>query len=156
MTSKNLSPNFTLEEMIRSTTATKRNIDNTPNKDQIKNLTDLCKKILEPLRKELGYPITINSGFRSSKLNVAVGGVSTSAHCFGLAADIVCPRFGTAKQLAVKVADFLKKNNIAFDQVIYECLGGAQWVHIGIKHRDGRQRKQVLTINSKGTTEGIN
>lgn len=149
---KNLSPSFTLDELTASSTATARKIDNTPNAAQLKNLTELCKKILEPLRKSIGQPIKVNSGFRSAKLNVAVGGVSTSAHCYGLAADIVCPRYGNAKSFCQYVEKFLKDNNIAFDQLIYEY---GTWVHIGIKHPDGRQRRQVITINKYGTHQGI-
>ena len=115
-------------------------------------MTELCKKILEPLRKEINQPIKVNSGFRAVKVNAAVGGVSTSAHCFGLAVDIVCPRYGNAKTFCKFVEKFLKDNNIAFDQVIYEF---GSWVHVGIRHPDGRQRRQVITINKYGTHQGI-
>ena len=98
---KNLSPSFTLAEMTYSPTAVARGLDNTPDATQLKNLTELCKKILEPLRKEINQPIKVNSGFRSVKVNAAVGGVSTSAHCYGLAADIVCSRYGNAKTFCI-------------------------------------------------------
>ena len=149
---KNLSPSFTLAEMTHSSTAVALGLDNTPNATQLKNLTELCKKILEPLRKEINQPIKVNSGFRDVKVNVAVGGVSTSAHCYGLAADIVCPRYGNAKTFCTFVEKYLKDNNIAFDQLIYEY---GTWVHIGLRHPDGRQRRQVITINKYGTHQGI-
>lgn len=153
---KNLSTNFTLASMIRSTTAEQRNIDNTPTPAVIKNLTELCKTILEPVRKGVGnLPIIVNSGYRSPKLNVAVGGVSTSAHCFGLAADIVCPLFGDPKQFATFIANYLKANKIAFDQVIYEHVGKSKWVHVGLRHPNGKQRGQVLTIKNGNTYVGI-
>ena len=150
--SKNLSPSFTLAEMTYSATAVARGLDNTPKAAELKNLTELCKKILEPLRKSIGQPIKVNSGFRATKVNAAVGGVSTSAHCFGLAADIVCPRYGNAKAFCQYVEKFLEENNIAFDQLIYEY---GTCVHIGIRHPDGRQRRQVITINKYGTHQGI-
>lgn len=112
----------------------------------------MCKKILEPLRKGVGQPIKVNSGFRAPKVNRAVGGVSTSAHCFGLAADIVCPRYGNAKAFCKFVEKYLNDNNIAFDQIIYEF---GTWVHVGLRHPDGRQRRQVITINKYGTHQGI-
>lgn len=151
MTTK-LSEHFTLEEMTYSATAVKKGLINIPSKAEIKNLKELCTKILEPLRKEIGLPIKINSGYRSVKVNAAVGGVSTSAHVFGYAADIVCPQYGNAKEFTKYVADFLKRNNIAFDQCILEF---DTWCHIGIRHQDGRQRKQLLTIRKKQTLEGI-
>lgn len=153
---KNLSPNFTLASMIRSSKAEELHLDNTPNAEIIKNLTDLCKLILEPVRKAVNNePIIINSGYRSPKVNVAVGGVTTSAHCYGLAADFVCPRFGEPKKLAQFVADYLKKNKIPFDQVIYEHIGNSKWVHVGIRHPNGKQRGQVLTIKNGSTYVGI-
>jgi len=85
----NLSKNFTLGEMIQSQMAIRKNIDNNPNGDQILNLIDLCDNVLQPLRDAIG-PIRISSGFRSQKLNVAIGGSTTSQHCAlnGAAADI--------------------------------------------------------------------
>lgn len=153
---KNLSPNFTYASMIRSNAATVHNINNVPGADALKNLTDLCKNLLEPIRKAVGeLPIIVSSGYRSPKVNVAVGGVSTSAHCYGLAADFTCPRFGEPKVLAQFIADYLKKNKIPFDQVIYEHVGKSKWVHVGIRHPNGKQRGQVLTIKNSNTYEGI-
>ena len=60
-----LSKNFTLEEMTRSMTAQRRGIDNTPGSGEIHNLTEICYKILEPLRAKFDKPITITSGYRS-------------------------------------------------------------------------------------------
>lgn len=156
-TSQKLSPSFTLIEFLRSSTATEKGISNLPNDQELANLKLLATKILEPLRKEIGVPIHINSGFRSAKLNVAVGGVSTSAHRLGYAADIKCPSYkgGDVRQLALYIEAFLKKKGIKFDQLIYEFVGGAKWVHIGIKNQAGAQRGQVLTIKGKKTYVGI-
>lgn len=154
MTTK-FSKYFTLDELTRSATATALKLNNQPNKEHLANLKSLTKQILDPLRVAIGHPIRVNSGYRGPALNRAVGGVSTSAHCYGFAADIVCPAYGDAKAFAKYVADFLIKNNIKFDQVIYEEIGGAKWCHVGLKHRDGRQRKQILTINRRGTFVGI-
>ncbi len=153
---KNITANFTYAAMIRSKTATDFNLDNTPDATALKNLTDLCKNILEPIRKAVGdQPIIVSSGYRSPKVNVKVGGVTTSAHCYGLAADITCPRFGEPKTLAIFIANFLKNNKIPFDQVIYEHMGDSKWVHVGIRHPNGKQRGQVLTIKGGQTYVGI-
>ena len=79
-----ISKHFTLEEMCR----TSKPFDNTPNTQQVINLCFGVHNILEPLRNLLEKPIIINSGFRSEKVNKAVGGVPKSQHLQGLAADI--------------------------------------------------------------------
>ena len=82
--STKLTPHFTLEEM----TVTKTGLSNIPNDTQTNQLRILCRDVLEPLREKIGQPIIISSAFRSSDVNRAVGGVSTSQHLLGQAADI--------------------------------------------------------------------
>lgn len=75
---------FTINELTHSDTAVKLKLDNTPSKDVIYNLTKLVDTILDPLRELYGKPIRISSGYRSEKVNKAVGGSSTSQHrCLG-------------------------------------------------------------------------
>lgn len=143
---------FTYESMYRSAKAIANNVDNTPTPTAKRNLKQLVSKILDPLRTEIGKPIIVNSGYRNAATNRLVGGVSTSAHLSGYAADIICPQYGNPKKFCEFVAKFLKDNDIAFDQLIHEYNG---WVHIAIKHTDGRQRRQVITINKNGTFPGI-
>ena len=83
-----LSEHFTLEEMLRSDTASKKNIENRISAEEVNNLQKLCQKVLEPLRQHFGKPIKINSGFRCKALNEAVGGAKNSYHTKGRAADI--------------------------------------------------------------------
>lgn len=148
-----LTEHFSLEEMYYSDTALAMKINNKPNAQETAHLEELCTKILEPLRVEIGLPIKVNSGYRGPKLNAAIAGSSkTSAHQYGYAADIVCPSYGNAKEFCIYVEKFLRKNNIKFDQILYEY--GA-WVHIGIRNGKGLQRGQVLTFNSKGKFPGI-
>lgn len=157
-TSQKLSENFTLGELIYSSTAVSKGISNLPNEKELANLKYLVKTFLQPLRDELKLPIRINSGFRSQALNNAIPGSSkTSAHCYGLAVDIVCPSYkgGNVREFCLYVENFVKKNNIKFDQIIYEFVGGARWCHFGIKHPDGRQRSQLLTIHNRKTEAGF-
>lgn len=148
-----LTEHFSLEEMYYSDTALAMNINNKPNAEETAHLKELCTKILEPLRVEIGLPIKVNSGYRGPKLNAAIAGSSkTSAHQYGYAADIVCPAYGNAKEFCKYVEKFLKDNNIPFDQILYEF---DSWVHIGIRNGKGLQREQVKTINKKGTFPGI-
>ena len=69
-----LSEHFSLREMTASGTAMQLNIDNTPDEAQTECLRNLCQQVLEPLRKRFGV-IRVTSGFRSKRLNNAVGGV---------------------------------------------------------------------------------
>lgn len=152
-----LSKNFTLSSMVRSSTADSLGIKNTPNAKELRNLKSLVTKLLQPLRDDIGLPIHVNSGFRNDATNKAVGGVSTSAHRLGYAADIVCPGYkgGNVKEFCKYIENWLTANNVAFDQLIYEHIGNSKWVHIGIKNANGLQRKQVLTIRNRKTYQGI-
>ena len=143
-----LSKNFTLGEMIQSQTAIRKNIDNNPNGDQILNLIDLCDNVLQPLRDAIG-PIRISSGFRSQKLNVAIGGAASSQHCAlnGAAADI---------DMGEKNADIFEwlKSNVDFDQLIWEFgdKSNPSWVHVSYK--EGKNRNQILkAIKENGRTK---
>jgi zinc D-Ala-D-Ala carboxypeptidase len=69
-----------------------------------------------------------------------VGGVATSAHCFGLACDFVCPEFGTPYEVALAIL----KSDIEYDQVILEY----GWVHVGLTQNESLSRRQALTKRS--------
>ena len=143
---RNLSENFTLEEMIYSETAEKQKMDNTPSLAVIHNLEELCKNLLQPIRDAYGKPIKVTSGYRSSRLNYLVGGSPTSAHRVGWGADIV-PVKGTFKEFKEFVMNFLEEHpEIKFDQVIVEKSGRTQWLHLGYKNQAGKQRMQNLVI----------
>jgi zinc D-Ala-D-Ala carboxypeptidase len=79
-----LTPHFTLAEM----TTTSTGISNVPNDEQLADLIRLCSSILEPMR-ELTGPLTVNSGFRSTEVNHAIGGANKSQHMAGQAADVI-------------------------------------------------------------------
>lgn len=133
----NLTANFRLWELVKSSTADRLGIDNTPNSEEIGNLRKLCEKILQPARDALG-PIRISSGFRSEELNIAVGGVSNSDHRLGFAADVIPINVGTKK-----LAEWVVENCPEFDQVILEfgTLDNPNWIHLSAAPRN---RKQVL------------
>ena len=71
-----LSKNFALSEMVKSATAERLNVDNSPSTIHLVNLTHLAIHILQPSRDQFGV-ITINSGYRSPALNAKVGGSKT-------------------------------------------------------------------------------
>ena len=128
---------FTFKEMIQSDTAKSKNIDNTPNWDEIDNLKKLIEAILDPLREWYGKPIYINSGYRSEALNKAVGSTSNSQHLLGLAADIDTGKKAENK----KLFDYIK-DNLEFDQLIDEK--DLAWVHVS--YNKNHNRKQVLHL----------
>lgn len=136
-----LSPNFSLNEMLKSQTASRLKITEqfNPPPEVIENLRLLCEHILEPLRKECG-PITINSGYRSPKTNRSVGGAPTSQHLLGQAADIECVSFKN-KLLFVSI----QKLHLPFDQLIWEygTKTEPEWVHVSFGPRN---RRQILYI----------
>ena len=134
----NLSPHFSLAELVASQVATRKGIDNTPAPAIVANLTRLAA-LLEQVRALVGAPITISSGYRSQALNRAVSGAASSAHVLGLAADI-----STAKLAPKALALLIRQSDIAFDQLIYE----GTWVHIGLSV--GMPRRQVLTAKFAG------
>lgn len=147
----NLTEHFTLEELTHSDTALLNGFDNTPNSEELSNLQRVADT-MEKVRALLGNkPVRITSGFRSERVNQAVGGVWNSAHRLGLACDFVCPSFGTPKQVAKLLSKHMKELDI--DQLIYETAGSAVWVHLGLS--TSTPRAQALTYNSAGYTTGI-
>lgn len=134
-----LTEHFTLEEFTRSTTGERNNINNSVPDDLIPNVKLTAIK-LELVRKALGKPIIITSGYRCPLLNARVGGVSTSAHTKGLAVDFHCA-YGTPKQICQRLIDA----GVQFDKLIQEHN---QWVHIGFSPSNNRQI--VLTAVKQG------
>lgn len=123
---------FTIEELTRSATAEARGIDNTPPPAALAALNALVDKVLDPLREAWGAPIKITSGYRSSELNRAVGGVAHSQHTLGEAVDI---NLGSAKQNAQLWA-LLRTLGLPIDQAINEH--DFQWIHISCGPRNRR------------------
>lgn len=117
-----LSPHFTLQELIRSETAARFRIDNTPPKEVVDNLRELCGRLLEPLRQIVGQPIRINSGYRCPELNTRVRGVKNSQHIIGEAVDIECPAIGNHSLYYL-----IKRSLLVFDQCLYEYGDEKDW-----------------------------
>lgn len=130
-----LSDNFSLFEMTYSVTAKANGINNTPPKAVIKNLTELCKNVLQPLRNYLGVPMIITSGYRCAALNKRIGGVVNSQHVLGQAADFVTP------QKDLKIAFDYIKNYLNYDQLLYEhSKDGMAWIHVSFNKGNNRRQ----------------
>ena len=140
MTSPNtqLSEHFALSELTVSQAAARAGIRNVPPDSCLENLRRLACT-LEQVRLLLGgRPIIITSGYRSPEVNRLIGGAAQSAHLQGLAADFICPGYGTPQQICQALLD----SPIRFDQLIYE----GTWVHFAVPASGlGDPRRDVLT-----------
>ena len=138
-----LSEHFSLAELTTSEIAVRKGLDNLPDDIALQNLGRLAQK-LEEVRKVLGKPIIINSAYRSPEVNSAVGGVKTSQHCFGCAADIKVPDMTPDAVVRAIIA-----SKIQYDQLIREF---DSWTHISIPNMpDQTPRNQTLIIDKAGT-----
>jgi hypothetical protein len=143
-----ISKHISYAEAIKSQTAERKGIDNTPPDRIIENMKIVANRCFEPLRAKHGKPIGISSFYRSPELNKAIGGSTTSDHCKGCAIDIDADIFNngiTNKE----IFDFLK-DNVDFDQLIseYGTEDNPAWVHVS--YRKEGNRKQVLRATKKG------
>lgn len=133
MTTKNLlSPNFSLDEMIATSTIYR----NLPDHLQLSNLNDLCNYVLEPARLALKNTILVTSGFRCKEVNDYVHGAKNSQHTEGKAADLKCY---DNKELF----EILKKQ-MNFDQLIWEFgdSNAPSWIHVSYNGK--LNRRQIL------------
>lgn len=140
-----ITKNFSLKELTRSEMARRSGIDNTPSEAELENIKYTAEQ-LEKVREYVGRAIIVTSCFRNERVNKLVGGVPTSAHRFGLAAD--CDAVGLTSlafgKLILKMRD---EEKIKFDQLILEYpeRGDGAWIHLGFR-RNAPMRNQVFTL----------
>jgi hypothetical protein len=149
----NLTVNFTLSEMVKSDTALRHDMDNTPGEAEIESLKILCEKVLQPVRDHFKTGVKVNSGYRHPEVNAKVGGSKTSDHCRGQASDIEIPGIPNA-DLAVWIMD-----NLEYTQLILEFytpgVPDSGWVHVS--YDPANLKKQNLTATKKdGKTVYLN
>ncbi len=141
----NLTANFSLTEMVKSETALRHGMENTPGEAEIAALRLLCEKVLQPVRDHYGVGVKVNSGFRHPDVNAAVGGSKTSDHCRGQAADIEIPGVANA-DLAVWIME-----NLDYTQLILEFytpgILDSGWVHVS--YNPTNLKKENLTATKK-------
>lgn len=136
-----LSDHFTLDEFTTSQTAARLGISNDPPIDVVSHLKRTAQG-MERVRSVLNNnAIHINSGYRSLKVNAAVGSKSTSQHVTGEACDFICPTWGTPEKIMRTIVD----SAIDYDQCILEFDA---WVHISFSDTP---RNQALIIDHSGT-----
>ena len=136
---------FRLEEFLTSSTARQRSIENLPSWEIVGHLNELAL-FLDGMRDAWGSGIKVTSGFRNEDLNSAVGGVETSAHMSGYAADIV-PSNGRFDAFVGFLKIWLKDKG--WDQCLIEenKRKGTRWVHFGLRNRKGEQRRQLFNMS---------
>jgi uncharacterized protein YcbK (DUF882 family) len=123
-----LSTNFSLTEFASA--------DGTAASGEVlKNLTELAKN-LEVLRKHLGQPIRVTSGFRSREHNRKIGGATNSYHVLGMAADIQVAKI-TPQQVAKAIELLIAEGKMKEGGLgIYRT-----WVHYDFRGTKSRWKK---------------
>ena len=140
-----ISKHVSYKEGVRSRTADRRGLDNTPNESQLKCMKEIAEGLFEPLREWVGGPIKINSFFRGEPVNTAIGGSKYSQHMKGQAIDID-DTFG--HKTNAEMYHYIK-DNLDFDQLIWEFGDdkNPNWIHVSyVTHRENRKK---LTIAKK-------
>jgi zinc D-Ala-D-Ala carboxypeptidase len=148
-----LSKNLSLNEVIKSNTATRKGIDNTPTEEHLKNLKYLAEKVFQPIREHFGVPIYISSGYRSKALNEAIGGSKTSFHSHGMALDL--DQDGRNRGVSNADVFYYIKDNLQFTELIWEFGDetNPNWVHVAIApgREDEKKIKIAERVNNKTT-----
>ena len=142
---ENISKHISWHEGTYSRTGERKDLDNTPNEDQLKCMKEVAENLFEPLREWVGGGIKINSFFRGEPVNTAIGGSTRSQHMKGQAIDID-DTFG--HKTNAEMYHYIK-DNLDFDQMIWEfgTDKNPNWLHISwVSHRPNRKK---LTIAKK-------
>ena len=146
-----ISEHISYKEGVRSNTATRRGIDNTPNAEQLENMELVAEEVFEPLRAYVGGPIKINSFFRCRELFYAIGGSCKSQHCKGQAMDID-DTFGrmTNAEMYHWIKDYLD-----FDQMIWEFGDddNPDWVHVSYVSPEENRNRCLKAYREDGKTK---
>ena len=146
-----ISKHISYREGVRSNTATRKGIDNTPNTEQLDNMELIAEEVFEPLRAYVGGPIKINSFFRCPELNKAIGGSSKSQHCEGQAMDID-DTFGRCNN--AEMYHFIKEH-LDFDQMIWEFGDddNPDWVHVSYVSPEDNRNRCLKAYKENGKTK---
>ena len=146
-----ISDHISYNEAVKSNTALRRGIDNTPGAYEQQNMEIVAEKIFEPLREWVGGPVKINSFYRSPKLNKAIGGSSRSQHCEGRAIDLD-DTFG--HKTNAEMFNYIK-HNLSFDQLIWEFGDSVNpdWVHVSYVSEDENRKRCLKAYRENGKTK---
>ena len=141
-----LSENLELSEVIRSESAKRLGVNNTPTAEHIENLKALAENIFQPIRDHFGVPIRISSGYRSAALNKKIGGAKVSQHLSGEALDLDNDNTSITNK---EIFDFIVEN-LDFDQAINEF--DYSWVHVSYTTKRKNRKQTLKAIKQNGKT----
>jgi len=150
-----LSKYFTLKEVIKSETAVRKDIDNTPTDEIISQLKNTCEIIMDVIREKYGKPIRVTSGYRCVELNKSIGGSSRSQHCaLNGDAAIDFEFYDMDMDLEEVFKWITEESKIPFDQCIAEFLPHG-WIHISYSSDGGNRGKITRAEKVNGKTKYI-
>lgn len=146
-----ISKHISHKEGVYSRTATRLNIVNEPEEDQMKCMQLLADEVFEPLRSFVGGPIKINSFYRCRQLNKAIGGSLKSQHCKGQAIDID-DTYG--RMTNAEMFEFIKEH-LDFDQIIWEFGDdeNPDWVHVSYVSPFKNRNRCLKAYKENGKTK---
>jgi len=150
-----LTTHFGLREFVISKTALDHGLDNTPPDEAVENLRALCVHTLEPLRKALGLPVIITSGYRCRQLNrLLVRHSDRSQHMNGEAADFYVGWNGSENEKPTRWALLIKAfrqiitdDSIAFDQ----CIIYPSFIHVSYVRSRHKNRSRLTKAFANGS-----
>ena len=141
-------------EVIRSATALRKNIENIPTEIQLDRIIILAKEVFDPLREWCAGRVKINSIFRSKKLNTSIGGAKSSQHLANKGAAMDIDDVYSHKTNLEMF--YYIKDNLEFDQIIAEFPvdGQPKWIHVS--YNEGANRSNALiAIKEQGRTKYV-
>ena len=143
-----ITKHLSLSEAIKSQTAIRRGINNSPPDHIVSVMRLTSSKVFEPIREHFNRPIYVSSFYRSPKLNKAIGGSSISQHCKGEAIDIDCD------DINAQIFHFIK-DNLTFDQLIWEFGDEINpgWVHVSYTQERVNRKQALIAYKEKGSTK---
>lgn len=149
MQAQRLSKNFTLDEMLRSETATMYDIQEQfhPAIEIVDNMQTLVTDFLQPVRDKFTFAININSGIRCPELNKTINGAKNSHHLRGMAVDVR----GTNNAVLFDIV----VNNFKFTQVIwyYDNEPIPNFLHLSYDPHD--LKCQILACKLVANKDGV-
>ncbi len=146
-----ISEHISYNEAVRSETAIRYGLNNTPDEKALANMKLTAEKVFEPARLHFNVPMYISSFYRSFEVNAKIGGSPTSDHCFGKPIDIDCDVFGGITNLQLL---YWIKDNLEFDQLIWEFDnpdGSPAWVHVSYSEQNNRNECLRAYKTKEGT-----